>query len=221
MELKAMHTDQLVDSLIWIEKTRKASATTASIYKTELQARGLAEIEDKNIRYVRYQGYTGSCSITDSMKLEVLNPIQLKTAMPEGLFEALMDIEVTPVYKPKPKLEKALKAVFNGDYDLEHTLSEFLSKMSICPDEKQKKVLLKRLKGEYEKDKELLNSIFPDAGTDWDVELWYIYRIKNAELIKSFLGIEVKEEKLQEIRRTILVETKTAIKIEEDAVIEE
>jgi len=219
--VKDMKTDRLVDSLICIERMKKEANSKANVYKTELQARGLSAIADRNIRFIRFEGLEGSCSITDTMKLEILNPVQLKRTLPDGLFDSMMDVEVTPVYKPKAKLEKALKAVFNQEYDMEHTLSEFLTKMSVKPDEKQKKVLLKRLKGEYEKDRELLASMFPDADTDWDVELFYIYQIKNMELIRSFLGEDVTREQLQEISRSILVESKTAIKVEEYDRVEE
>lgn len=52
----------------------------------------------------------------------------------------------------------------------------------------------------------------PDG--DYDVELFYIHRIKNGELIKAFLPDEGLDFMLQEIRKVIIVETKTAIKLD-------
>ncbi len=62
--------------------------------------------------------------------------------------------ETKTTYKFDSKFEKAMKAIFTGDYTFETTLEEFLDEMSIKPDDKQKKLLLKKLKGEFEKDKE-------------------------------------------------------------------
>lgn len=113
-----------------------------------------------------------------------------------------------------------LKAIFTGDYTFEMTLEEFLDQMSIKPDDKQKKLLLKKLKGEFEKDKETLTSVLLGGKTDeeqtsdFDVELWYIYRIKNAELIQAFLPEELIDNTINEIRKCILVETKTSITLD-------
>ena len=49
--------------------------------------------------------------------------------------------------------------------------------MSIKPDAKQKKLLMKKLQGEFEKDKETLISVLVPEGQeapDFDVELWYL-----------------------------------------------
>ena len=72
-----------------------------------------------------------------------------------------------------------LKAVFNEDYTFEIGLKEFLQEMPLAPDEKQVKVLLKKLKGDFVKDKETLCAVFDiDRDTDLDVVLYYIYKIK-------------------------------------------
>lgn len=87
------------------------------------------------------------------------------------------------------------------------------------PDDKQKKLLLKKLKGEFEKDKETLISVLvPEGETvpDFDVELWYIYRIKNGELIKAFLPEEMIDAIIEGIRKSIFVETKTSITLDYD-----
>lgn len=51
---------------------------------------------------------------------------------------------------------------------------------------------------------------------DFDVELWYIYRIKNGELIKAFLPEEMIDATIEGIRKSILVETKTSITLDYD-----
>ena len=94
-----------------------------------------------------------------------------------------------------------------------------LQVMQIVMGDEQKKLLLKKLKGEFEKDKETLISVLvPEGETvpDFDVELWYIYRIKNGELIKAFLPEEMIDATIEGIRKSILVETKTSITLDYD-----
>lgn len=137
----------------------------------------------------------------------------------EGVYKMKVKEETETTYKFDSKFEKAMKAIFTGDYTFETTLEEFLDEMSIKPDDKQKKLLLKKLKGEFEKDKETLISVLvPEGETvpDFDVELWYIYRIKNGELIKAFLPEEMIDATIEGIRKSILVETKTSITLDYD-----
>ena len=56
---------------------------------------------------------------------------------------------------------------------------------------------------------------------DFDVELWYIYRIKNGELIRAFLPEEMIDATIEGIRKSILVETKTSITLDYDTEKEE
>ena len=78
---------------------------------------------------------------------------------------------------------------------------------------------MKKLKGEFEKDKDTLISVLVPEGQeapDFDVELWYIYRIKNGELIKAFLPEEMIDAIIEGIRKSIFVETKTSITLDYD-----
>lgn len=167
----------------------------------------------------KFYGDEGSAAITDSMSLDILNPDKLKELVGEGVYKMKVKEETKTTYKFDSKFEKAMKAIFTGDYTFETTLEEFLDEMSIKPDDKQKKLLLKKLKGEFEKDKETLISVLvPEGETvpDFDVELWYIYRIKNGELIKAFLPEEMIDAIIEGIRKSIFVETKTSITLDYD-----
>ena len=48
------------------------------------------------------------------------------------------------------------------------------------------------------------------------MELWHIYKIKNGELIKSFLGSEQTEKAIAGIRNCLTVDSKTGITIDYD-----
>ena len=217
--VKSMTNEQLIGACVWLDREQKKSRAMMNSYKAELQARGLAIMEDHNVKYVKFYGDEGSAAITDSMSLDILNPDKLKELVGEGVYKMKVKEETKTTYKFDSKFEKAMKAIFTGDYTFETTLEEFLDEMSIKPDDKQKKLLLKKLKGEFEKDKETLISVLvPEGETvpDFDVELWYIYRIKNGELIKAFLPEEMIDAIIEGIRKSIFVETKTSITLDYD-----
>lgn len=221
---KTMTNEQLIGACVELDREQKRSRAMMNSYKAELQARGLALMEDHNIKYVKFYSEDGSAAISDSMSLDVLNPDKLKGFVGEEVYRMKVKEEVKTTYKFDPKFEKALKAIFTGDYTFETSLEEFLDEMSIKPDTKQKKLLLKKLKGDFEKDKETLISVLaPDgeAVPDFDVELWYIYRIKNGELIRAFLPDEMIDITIRNIRKCILVETKTSITLDYDTEKEE
>lgn len=219
MELKNMSNAELIAECIRLDQEKKAANASLNQFKAELQARGLAEMEDHNVRYVKYYGDDGTASVTDAMTLDIINPDKLKAAVGDGVWSTKVKTEVVTNYKCDTKFERMLKAIFMEDYTFEMTLDEFLDEMTIKPDEKQKKLLLKKLKGDFEKDKATLISVLVPEGEeapDFDVELWYIYKIKNGELIKLFLPEEGIDGTLEAIRKSIIVESKTSIKIDYD-----
>ncbi len=219
--VKSMSNEQLIEACIQLDWEQKKGRTRMNSYKAELQARGLSIMEDHNVKYVKFYGNTGSVAIMDSMSLDVLNPDKLKELVGESIYKMRVKEEVKTAYKFDSKFERALKAIFTGDYTFEMTLEEFLDEVFVM-DEKQKKLLLKKLKGDFEKDKETLIAVLAlDAGMagrspDLDVELWYIYRIKNGELIRAFLPEEMIDATIEAVRKCILVETKTSITLDYD-----
>lgn len=214
-----MSNEQLIDACVELDRKQKTTRALLNRYKAELQARGLTLIEDHNVRYVKFYGDEGSAAITDSMSLDILNPDKLKRLVGEDVYGMRVKEEVKTSYKFDSKFEKALKAIFTGDYTFETTLAELLDEMSVKPDEKQKKLLMKKLKGEFEKDKETLLSVLGQEGQavpDFDVELWYIYRIKNGELIRAFLPEDMLDATIEGIKKSIFVESKTSITLDYD-----
>lgn len=217
--LKELTNEQLIDACIWMDREQRKGRALLNSYKAELQARGLATMEDHNVKYTKFYGTEGNVSITDSMSLDILNPDKLKVLVGEGVYDMKVKEDVKTTYKLDGKFERALKALFTGDYTFEMDLEEFLDHMSVKPDEKQKKVLLRKLKGEFEKDKETLLAVLAPDGQeppDFDVELWYIYRIKNGELIRAFLPEEMADGTIEAIRKCIMVESKTSITLDYD-----
>ena len=220
MDAKNMKTEELIGALVELDKQGKENRALTNAYKAELQARGISIMDDHNVKFVKFYGEEGSAAVTDSMSLDILNPDKLKELVGEGVWKTKVKENTETKYKCDDKFEKMLKAIFTGDYTFEMSLEEFLDQMPLKPDDKQKKLLLKKLKGDFEKDKDTLTSVLlggvkaGESAPDFDVELWYIYRIKNAELIRAFLPEELIDNTINEIRKCILVETKTSITLD-------
>lgn len=218
--LKELTTEQLVSRAVNLDQEQKRGKKELDSVKAELQARGLQTIEDRNVKFVRYYAPEGSASVVDSQSLDVLNVDKLKELLSEGLWNSKVTEESKTTYKYDKNLEKMLKAAFTGDFTFEYTLEEFIdSQMSVHPDEKQKKLLMKKLKGEYVADRKTLMSVFgcteeDTPGDYFDVDLWYIYKIKNGELIRAFLPEEFLDDTISEIKKCLIVDSKTSITID-------
>lgn len=210
-ELKQKTSQQLVDELIQLDRLRLATSRNIGAYQAELQERGLSIMEDRNKQFIRFYGDAGTASISDRRSLEVLNPDRLKLCVTEGVFNKNVTVTTETKYKLDQKFERMLKALFTGDYSFEMSLEELIdTQLHITPDAKQKKLLLKKLKGEFEADLKTLRSVFGDDG-NWETELWYIHRIKNAELIRIFLPEDMLDATIRELKKCIVVDSKLAI----------
>ena len=137
---KAMSTEQLISECIWYDKEARRIRAALNQCKAEMQGRGLAEMEDHNVRYVKYYADAGTVAVADSQSLDVLNPEKLRGLVGDGLWDAKVSATTETKYKYDPKFERMLKAIFTGDYTFEMTLEEFLDEMGVKPDAKQKKV---------------------------------------------------------------------------------
>jgi hypothetical protein len=220
-ELQRLEDNELVEEAVKLDRQQKQGKRELDAVKAELQARGLRIIEDRNIRYVKFYSTEGSAAVTDTQSLDVLNVDKLKELLSDGVWKQNVTETTKTDYKYKPMLERVLKAIFTGDYTFEYSMEEFVeTQLPARPDESQKKLLLKKLKGDYAKDKETLISVFgyENEGTapDFDVELWFIYKIKNGELIRAVLPDEFLDRTIEEIKKCLIVDSKTGITIDYD-----
>lgn len=215
MQISEMKTEELVEQLVQKDKEREELVKEINRYKHELEGRGEQILEDTNTRYIKYFSKNGSCAITDAEQLKVLNDSKLRGLLPDGIYDKFVEITPKVEYKYNKELEKVLKAIFSGDYTFEMPLEEAIESFgTFTPNTKQKKVLLKKLRGDYEKDRALLVSLFGEGA--YDEELYYIHKIKNGELIKIFLPEEGLNMLMEEIKECVVVESSLKITIEKN-----
>lgn len=217
MTLMEMDTNDLIALGVRLDRNQKKLRSDMTMLKGELERRGQKIMDDMNTHYVKFFGEEGKASVTDSSKLDILNPDKLKQLIGEGVYKTKIKENVKTEYKADAKFERALKAIFQYDYTFEQSLDEFLQTLDPQPDAAQRKLLEKKLKGDYDKDRAVLLSVLQlPEDTDVDVELYYIYKIKNAELIKAFLPEEGIDVTMDAVRKCILLDSKMAVSIDYD-----
>lgn len=209
-----LKTEELVDKLCELDKEKKAVDLKIKQYQAELQARGLRILEDRNLKYKEFYGCNGArAEITYTQSLEVLNYFALKGACGEIFDEYVKRI---PEYKYSydKKFEATLKAIFTEDYTAEMTVEDIIDRC-FKADSKQKALLLKKLKGEYKKDKELLESVL-SIDNDIEVELDYIHKAINWKRIKMYFP-ENTERVISEIKKNLIVTSTPKIGVKYEA----
>ena len=197
MDLGLVNDKELVDLAVAAMKVAEDAKSALEKYKAEIQNRGLSVLKDRNNQYCRMYGTDGSY-VTETTKT---------------------------TYTLDRKLQKALKAIVTNDYTFEYTLEDYLKEMSVPVSEGQREVLARRLKGDYKEDKKTLLSVLgylgkgtteeaaEAAAPNMDMDLYYISKIKNAELIQAILPDEGIDWSMDEIKRSLIVTSKLKLEI--------
>lgn len=225
-QINKLSDAKLVDRAIMLDNEKKTLDTELTGLKAEIQKRGLLTMMDHNIKYCKMYGDTvGTAIVSESQEIDILNMDRLREIVGDGLVKEKITESTFTKYKLDKNFDKMIKAVCTGDYTFEYSLEEFLDQMSVPVDAHQKELLLKKLKGDYKADKKTLLSVLgyltkgtseaaaEAAAPDLDVELYYISKIKNAELILAFLPEEGIDSTMEAIRRCVIVDSKLKIEL--------
>lgn len=198
-----INIEQKVSKAIKIDRRMKEDKKELDAIKAELQAEALQEMENKNLKYVEYFGTEGSCAIAYKEKFEVDNLPELTRVVGEVIIGKVTTEEKINI-KVDDKFKKALIVLYSGEFK-QHDITKILKDLYL--DEKQIKVALKKLKGDYLKDKEVLESL--GVKNDIEEELDAIREQKNYELIEKFFNLEKID--IERLKRTISVEETLSI----------
>lgn len=225
-QINKMSDAKLVDRAIMLDNEKKTLDTELTGLKAEIQKRGLLTMMDHNVKYCKMYGdKVGTAIVSESQEIDILNMDRLREIVGDGLVKEKVTESTFTKYKLDKNFDKMIKAVCTGDYTFEYSLEEFLEQMSVPVDAHQKELLMKKLKGDYKADKKTLLSVLgyltkgtseaaaEAAAPDLDVELYYISKIKNAELILAFLPEEGIDSTMEAIRRCVIVDSKLKIEL--------
>lgn len=203
-EIAAAASSELIDILIEKEKEAAELKTDIDILKGEIQTRGVRVLEERNTKYIEFFGESsGIASVQIAQKMEILNYFKLQEMLgKEFVEEKIKRVPADVKYNVDKKFQQAITALVIGDYAKGYTLEEVVA--GITDDQKQRNLLLKKLKGDYKADKKTICSVLgvADAELSMDTELFLIGKIVNWQLIEAFFDTE-NEDKFNKLRSEV------------------
>ena len=210
-DIEEKASSELIDILVAKEKEAAALKAEIDTIKSEIQTRGVRVLEERNTKYIEFFGdENGIASVSMAQKMEILNYFKLEEMLgKEFLSEKIVRVPADVKYNIDKKFQQAVMALVTGDYAKGYTLGEVVD--GITEDAKQRTLLLKKLKGDYKKDKDTLCSVLKvdKAVLEMDTEFFLIGKIMNWQLIEAFFDTddETKFNKLKnEVKKCIIVD---------------
>lgn len=207
MDYKAKPTGELIDMLCDLENRKTNIATEINQAQSELQSRGLRILEDRNIKSTEFYGNEKNYAlITVAQKLEILNSGRLENLIGKDLFKEQISKKEDVKYTLENAFKQALTALYMGDYETGMTLEVMLGKQFPNLSGQQISLTCKKLKGDYKKDKATLLAVLGNTEADIDEELYFISRIKNYELIRTFFDENDLEHYKAEVKKCVMID---------------
>jgi|GEM_PF-6772528 len=178
--------------------------------ETELMSRGLRQLEDKKIKHTTFKGNRASITVGMTRSLKVHNADNLRKIVSERWQDEIKTKD--PAHSVAADFGRALASLYLGDYISEMTLADLLSKgltfgnKAYTPTKDNLNLLIKKLKGEYDKDKELFEGVLGVAlESEIDEELYFISQIKNWERIRKYFSQDEAMQVKRDIKNGIFV----------------
>lgn len=214
-KLQEMETAELVEFAAAKDRKAKETAVELDILKAELQRRAENELEEKNVKFTEFFGKVNSyVNVSCAQKLEILNMPMVRKLLGEALLRDKVTEKPAEVkYDVEKKFKQALIAVVTGDYDNEFTVEQVRDGAGWRMDTRQRSLILKKLKGEYAKDIAMLRNTLGNPVLEADEELYYVYKIKNWELVRAFFPTEGFGEAAAELKKYVTVDETPRIEL--------
>lgn len=216
-ELRGMDTGRIVDLVLNLKDELADLKMEMDNAAAELQIRAERITTDRNIKFTEFYGAKGCCSVTTAQTFDILNLPRLKELLGEDLVNQKVAVELVEKQKPDAKFKEALTAVFLGEYNSEYTISQIVAEISATYglDSASEQLLVKKLKGDYKKDKKTLMNVLGLSEDEFnlDEELYYIYQIKKYELMKAFIDEERIPELVEQLKKCLVVEETVKVEV--------
>lgn len=207
-------TDLLIEVAAAKDSRARAVGAELDLIKAELQRRAETELQEKNVKFTEFFGETNSwVNVSYAQKLEVLNMPAVKALLPEVAAEKISVKPAEVKYEFEKTFKQALIAVITGDYSDEYTIEQIVDGSGWRMDNNQRSLILKKLKGEYTKDRDMIRKTLNNATLDVDVELYLINKAKNWQLIQAFFPMDDFETWAKELRKYITVDETPKIEL--------
>jgi len=198
----------LVDQAIELEKQIKDSTKKLEAAKASLQTAAVEEMDNKNLKWLQIFGANGQFNISQKEKFEIDDYFMLHRILGE-IAEAKITRKAEIKYSADARFKEALIVLFKEDYASTPAIDSILQGLGL--DDKTIKSAKKRLKGDYLKDRKVLESV--GVTGECEEELDAIRLFKNAELIDRFFS-KCSPEELGQIRKAVFVEDSIGVGLE-------
>lgn len=195
-----------IDRAVQLEAEIAAAKEQLEEAKIKIQTELYAKMQNCNLNYAYASSDNGRAELMIRTKLNIIDP-EKAMALIGAVAEKNIKVKTEPKYEIKTKFKIALTALLRMDYE-EIDLKAILALLKAKPDAVE--VLVKKLKGEYKKDLELLRAA--GLGSEnLEEELDAIRAAKNAELVKKYFDLSSLD--VEELAKAISVEDTLALTI--------
>ena len=195
-----------IDQAIELELEVKNKKKQLEEVKAELQSELYADMMNKNKKWIQAAGSKGLCNVSVKNKLEVDNAGLLQELL-GSVTDGKLTRKESVDYEVETNFKKALIALYQGDYakgDIPALL------LSLGLDDKQIKVAVKKLSGDYAKDQALLAGFGLIGALEEELDL--IHNQKNYELVNRYFDVDAIDEAfLKKLKLALSVEDTLAI----------
>lgn len=220
IDLKTADLEELVD-LAAAKKTKMDFAKAElDVVNAEIQSRAVQFQEDRHIKFTSWYGSgKAAADVTVAQSFDILNIVKLRELLGDELVNLKVKIKPADVkYDVDADFKRALTAIILDDYERNLTIPDVVDRAGWCAeDPKSRASLLKKLKGDYKKDKKAVLAALnmSENEIDVDAELYLIYQIRNWTLICAYFDEEHFEEAAAAIKRCVTVDetVKIALKV--------
>ncbi|MDU5947305.1 MAG: ABC transporter permease, partial [Paenibacillus macerans] len=175
---------ELVDEGIQLDRKIKEDEKRLDAIKAELQAVAVEVMDNKNLKWLQIFGNDGHFNVAQKEKFEIDDYTTLIEVMGEKAKSKIVREEKIK-YTTETRFKAKLIALFKDDFSTDgQTLDDVLAGLGL--DATTIKSMKKKLKGDYIKDKRVLESV--GVTGECEEELDAIRQIKNTELIERFFS---------------------------------
>ena len=144
-----------IDRAVQLEAEIAAAKEQLEEAKIKIQTELYAKMQNCNLNYAYASSASGRAELMIRTKLNIVDP-EKAMALIGAVAEENIKVKTEPKYEIKTKFKIALTALLRMDYE-EIDLKAILALLKAKPDAVE--VLVKKLKGEYKKDLELLEKL--------------------------------------------------------------
>lgn len=201
-----MKLAEKINQAIALEKRIKEDKRRLDGLKAELQSEIYEDMLNKNLKWKQMGASSGLCNVAVKDKLEI-DSYKLLADLLGDVIETKVIKKEKVDYEIASEFKRALIALYRQDYR-QGDLNGLLAQLGL--DGKQQKLALKKLSGDYAKDKQLLSGLGVTGELEEELDL--IHDQKNYELVSRYFDLEkIDESFMKKLKLALSVEDTVAI----------